>query len=100
MLLGDLLLACLMFWISIMRAASSELDGDRDSNLSAGSDACARWIKAFTTMQCSPLFRAVAHAPCSTKHATSLRKQEAYEHIQPTEASLQCLGRTAQRYLL
>ena len=39
-LLGDLLLACLMFWISIMRAESSEYGGDRDSDLSVGSEVC------------------------------------------------------------
>ena len=40
-MLGDLLLACLMFWISIMRAKSSEYGGDRDSDLRAGSEGCA-----------------------------------------------------------
>ncbi len=39
-LLGDLLLACLMFWISIMRAESSEYGGDRDSDLNVGSEVC------------------------------------------------------------
>ena len=40
MLVGDLLLARRMFWISIMRSEPSEKGGDRDSDLSAGSEAC------------------------------------------------------------
>ncbi len=40
MLLGDLLLACLIFWISIMRAESSEYGGDRERALRVGSEAC------------------------------------------------------------
>ena len=41
MLLGDLLLAWRMFWISSMRAESSEKGGDRDSDLRAGSEDCS-----------------------------------------------------------
>ena len=40
MLVGDLLLARRMFWISIMCAEPSEKGGDRESDLSAGSEAC------------------------------------------------------------
>ena len=40
MLVGDLLLARRMLWISIMRSEPSEKGGDRDSDLSAGSEAC------------------------------------------------------------
>ena len=88
MLVGDLLLARRMFWISITCAEPSEKDGDRDSDLSAGSEDCTAPLTKIadglgdpTAMPAETLLGLEMAFPCVRKKAMIQRLQGAVDYL-------------------